>query len=156
MTYSFMFASVGGLMLIFSEYEPTLCIMVTKFGINIAFTLCYIVNAEYFPAIVCSRVFGICNLFARFSTILSPLIAEVEPPIPMCICVGICLMSSIGSLFLTKNEEAEAAMNEIDDSISQNTLVEFGSFAFGGGVVLDAELSDGDKFERILGSISKP
>ena len=155
-TFSFMFASCGGLMLIFSEYEPTFCIMVTKFGINCAFTLCYIVNAEYFPAIVCSRVFGICNLFARFSTILSPVIAEIEPPIPMCICVCICLMSSFGSLFLTKNEEAEAAMNDIDDSISQNTLVDFGSFAFGGGVVLDGEQSDGDNFERITESLSKP
>jgi len=65
-------------------------------------------------------------------------------------------MSSFGSLFLTKNDEAEAAMNDIDDSISQNTLVEFGSFAFGGGVVLDTEKSEEDNFERINGSISKP
>ena len=93
-------------------------IMMTKFGINIAFTLCYIINAEYFPSIVCSRVFGVCNIFSRISTILSPLIAEVTPPIPMVIYVLICFISMIASLFLTKNEEAELALQELDDSIS--------------------------------------
>lgn len=60
-----------------------LCMMITKFGINAAFTLCYIVTADYFPEVVCSRVFGICNVFARISTILSPMISEIHAPIPI-------------------------------------------------------------------------
>ena len=79
--------------------------MTTKFGINICFTLCYIINAEYFPPIVCSRIFGICNIFSRVSTILSPLIAEVTPPIPMVAYVTICTISMLASAFLTKEDE---------------------------------------------------
>ena len=94
--------------------------MVTKFGINICFTLCYIINAEYFPSIVCSRVFGICNIFSRISTILSPLIAEVTPPIPMGIYVLICTISMVASMFLTKGEENDA-FADLDDCMSMQS-----------------------------------
>ena len=114
-------AAVAGFLLMMSSdsYAIMASMMTTKFGINICFTLCYIINAEYFPAVVCSRIFGICNIFSRVSTILSPLIAEVTPPIPMIVYVTICGISMIASAFLTKNEELQDAMAEIDECMSQ-------------------------------------
>ena len=100
---------------------------VTRFGINCAFSLCYIITAEYFPPIVCSRVFGICNLFARLATILSPLLAEVTPPVPMVIYIMICIILMIASLFLAKSEDTEAAMQDLDDSISMHSSNLFSS-----------------------------
>lgn len=118
---SYALAAIGGVLLILFDQNEVLIMvlmMVTKFGINVCFTLCYIINAEYFPSIVCSRVFGICNIFSRISTILSPLIAEVTPPIPMIIYVLICSVSMIASMFLRKAEDGEA-FADIDDCMSQ-------------------------------------
>ena len=98
-------------------------ILVTKFGINIAFTLCYIINAEYFPSIVCSRVFGVCNIFSRISTVLSPLIAEIPAPYPMVIYVFVCTVNMVASTLLKKNEDADEALKELDESISQHSKI---------------------------------
>lgn len=127
MSYSLAF--VGGFLLIASGKDEILimiCVLITKFGINSAFTLCYIINTEYFPSIVCSRIFGICNIFARISTIMSPLIAEITPPIPMLIYCLICALSSIASMFLTKNKDAEEAIQDLDDSFSSHSDYRFG------------------------------
>jgi MFS family permease len=121
LSFSFACAALGAVLLTQSTSDPTqitICIMTTKFGINCAFTLCYIISAEYFPSIVCSRVFGICNIFARVATIMSPMISELDPPIPMMIYVLFCSVTMVASRFLTKNEEAEEAMRELDESIS--------------------------------------
>ena len=59
-------------------------------------------------------------MFARFSTILSPLIAEIDPPIPMIIYCLISAVSMLISLFLTKSEDIEEAMKDLDDSISMH------------------------------------
>ena len=121
---SFAISALGGVCLNLVQKQNKILIMIiimtTKFGINIAFTLCYIINAEYFPSIICSRVFGICNIFSRISTILSPLIAEVTPPMPMVIYVFVCFISMIASLFLTKtgSDDIDLALQDLDDSIS--------------------------------------
>jgi len=124
MTLSFLLSTVGGFLLIFAgdnELWIMIFMLFTRFGINICFTLCYIINAEYFPAIVCSSIFGICNIFSRISTILSPLIAEIKAPVPMIIYIFICMLSTVSSLFLTKNEEADEAMKDLDDTMSYNS-----------------------------------
>lgn len=113
MFYSYALAAFSGVLLTVFDQSPLaimIFMLVTKFGINCAFTLCYIINAEYFPAMVCSRIFGICNIFSRISTILSPLIAEVTPPVPMMTYVLVCTLSMIASQFLTKNDEIEGAL----------------------------------------------
>lgn len=85
--------------------------LMTRFGISIAFTLCFIITAEFFPAIVSSRVFGICNIFAKLSTIMSPLLAEVTPPVPMVIYVIFCLVTMFAALFLEKKEDIQSNAN---------------------------------------------
>ena len=95
--------------------------LLTRGGINICFVLCYIINAEYFPAILSASIFGICNLFSRITTIASPLIAEVHAPIPMLIYITVCTISSFFSLFLKGNEEIDEAMRDLDDTLSQHS-----------------------------------
>lgn len=92
-------------------------VLLTRYGINSTFTLCYIITSDYFPSIVSSQVFGICNVFSRFSTILSPMIAELDPPVPMIIYCLVCVVSMTVSCFLTKNEEIEAAMRDLEESL---------------------------------------
>ena len=124
MFLSFSLAALGAVALMFShdsQYDRIfipLFVLITRFGINSAFTLCYIITADYFPSIVSSRVFGICNLFSRFATILSPMIAELEPPLPMIVYSIVCSITMISSLGLTKSEEIAEAMKDIDDSLS--------------------------------------
>jgi len=124
---SFTLAAFGAIALMFArdnendKYIIPVFVLITRFGINSAFTLCYIITADYFPSIVSSRVFGICNLFSRFATILSPMIAELEPPLPMLIYAGVCCLSMISSLGLTKSEEVAEAMKDIDDSLSYHS-----------------------------------
>jgi len=111
--FSFSLAAIAGLGLILVGDEPIqimVYVLITRYGINSAFTLCYIITADYFPSIVSSQVFGICNVFSRFSTILSPLIAEIDKPVPMMVYCLICFLSMIVSLFLTKSKEIEDAM----------------------------------------------
>ena len=130
MLASFGCAALGGILLIMAGENQTYILwmmFVTRFGINCAFSLCYIITAEYFPPIVCSRVFGICNLFARLATILSPLLAEITPPFPMVIYIMICIILMIASLFLTKSEDIDDAMQDLDDSISMHSSNLFSS-----------------------------
>jgi MFS family permease len=127
---SFSLADLGAIALMFSAHSQyshvsnfdkmfiPIFVLITRFGINSAFTLCYIITADYFPSIVSSRVFGICNLFSRFATILSPMIAELDPPMPMILYSIICCITMLSSLGLTKNEEVGEAMKDIDDSLS--------------------------------------
>ena len=121
---SFSLAALGAVALMFAHDNATnkyiipIFVLITRFGINSAFTLCYIITADYFPSIVQSRVFGICNLFSRFATILSPMIAELDAPLPMVVYSIVCSITMISSLGLTKSEEVAEAMKDIDDSLS--------------------------------------
>jgi MFS family permease len=118
---SFSLATFGAIALMFSgtnKYLIVIFVLISRFGINSAFTLCYIITADYFPSIVTSRVFGLCSVFSRMATILSPMIAEFEPPVPMIIYSIVCTITMISSLGLTKSEEITDAMKDIDDSLS--------------------------------------
>jgi MFS family permease len=54
-------------------------ILTCKFGISQAFNVAYIGNLMLFPTDVVTSSFGICNIFARISTILAPFVAEIKP-----------------------------------------------------------------------------
>lgn len=128
---SFSLATFGAIALMFSGNDKILImvfVMMTRFGINSAFTLCYIITADYFPSIVTSRVFGLCNVFSRFATILSPMVAELEPPVPMIIYSIVCMITMISSLGLVKSEEINEAFKDIDDSLSFHSQFTAGSF----------------------------
>ena len=103
---AFILAAAGGLFLvIFFQADGFLIaifVLFAKFGISFAFNVSYLSTPQMFPTALCSTAFGICNLFARFSTILSPLIAELKDPIPMSIFTITCIASAFFPLFLRK------------------------------------------------------
>jgi len=72
-------------------------VLIAKFGISWSFNNCYLSTPLLFPAHLRVRVFGICHLLASFVTVLSPLLAEIEPPTPMIVFTitsGIALVIS--------------------------------------------------------------
>ena len=77
-------------------------VILLKLGLSSAQNLCYILTAEYFPIEYASSVFGYCNIAARFTTILAPLIAEMDPPMPLLI---FSLINMLTLMFVEKLEK---------------------------------------------------
>ena len=79
---SFFFAFSGCLLITLLEsdskynanYMP-LCVLLTRFGIGSAFGLIYLGNF-IFPVQYASQTLSFCNTFARFFTVISPVISE--------------------------------------------------------------------------------
>jgi hypothetical protein len=72
-----------------------LLIILIKLGLSSAQNICALITAEYFPAAYSSSVFGFCSMAARFTTILAPLIAEMEAPYPLLVFSFINLVSIV-------------------------------------------------------------
>ena len=108
---AFILAALGGILLvIFFNAEGALIavfILFAKFGISFAFNLSYLATPQMFPTALCTTAFGICNIFARFSTILSPLIAELPDPVPMSIFTVFCIASALLPLFLRQVKKSD-------------------------------------------------
>ena len=108
---SFILASLGGLLLIFLYNADGLVIGVfvlfAKFGCSFAFNLVYFATPQMFPTAHCGKAFGICNVIARFSTIFSPLIAELPDPVPMAFFSAMTIVSAFLPIFLRKVKKEE-------------------------------------------------
>ena len=108
-TFVFWFtnAFLGGLCYVIfgSSYESLIPVFLlfAKGGVTGTFTISYLANAQIFPAIIAGTAFGICNFGAKTATILSPMVAEVDPPVPMILfCVTTCL-GGLLSLLIRKD-----------------------------------------------------
>ena len=69
---SFFITCISALALVFfnsPDYPHTIMILVLliKYGMSSANTLCYLTTVEYFPAIYASSIFGECNTINRFA-----------------------------------------------------------------------------------------
>ena len=108
---AFILAAAGGILLvIFFNAEGALIavfILFAKFGISFAFNLSYLATPQMFPVALCTTAFGICNIFARISTIMSPLIAELPDPVPMSIFSVICIATAFLPLFLRQVKKGD-------------------------------------------------
>ena len=86
--------------------------MGAKFGVTIGFCIVYIAHTSLFPVMFAATSMGFCNIFARAVSIASPLVAQMEQPLPM-ICFSVSnIVCSILATFLvvddpTKVEEIE-------------------------------------------------
>jgi hypothetical protein len=69
--------------------------MFAKFGICCAFNMSFISSVELIPAIIATSAFGFSNVFARVVTMLSPQIAELDPPLPLKINIGVTTLAII-------------------------------------------------------------
>ena len=86
LTMFFSISAVAGAVFWIGFNSPmviTVLILIAKFGISAAYWLIYIVTAKIFPAMYAATVFGICNIFARIVTALTPMIIELPTPYPM-------------------------------------------------------------------------
>lgn len=75
----------------------------SKFGISGSFNVVYLANG-LFPPVYSSTTFGLCNFFARFASMLAPIFAEFEKPIPMTIFCVMAGMAAGVSMFLRTND----------------------------------------------------
>jgi MFS transporter, OCT family, solute carrier family 22 (organic cation transporter), member 4/5 len=100
----FLIATFGGIALvILSESQPGLIPIMVAFakgGVQATLEICYLANSFLFPAIFSGTAFGICNAGAKISTIVSPILAEFNPPLPMIIFSIFTSMGSFLSIFL--------------------------------------------------------
>lgn len=68
--------------------------------------MCYIYTFQYFPLEVRGNAMKWCNITARTCTMLSPVVAELENPIPIIVAmceVGLALLCS----FLLEDEDKD-------------------------------------------------
>ena len=107
-TTSYILAIVGTvLLIIYWQHEDLILIfiMFAKFGTCCAFNMTFIASVELIPAIFATSAFGFANAVARIVTILSPLIAELDPPLPLKINVGVTLFAILVTQFtITKDK----------------------------------------------------
>jgi len=75
-------------------------VTLAKFGISSAFVIVYVATVDVFPTLFCATAIGFCNFFARVATILAPLIAEKQPPLPMLIFTSMTAVGSVLALFI--------------------------------------------------------
>ena len=54
------------------------CLLLSKFGVAYALNLCYLVTSDYFPTNISSTILGACCFCERFTSIMAPIIAEME------------------------------------------------------------------------------
>ena len=99
----FLIASIGGTLLIFcfeiASAMPVF-VLLAKFGVSFAFNVSYLGTPQLFPVVLTGTAFGICNIFSRFSTVLSAPVAEFTDPLPMIIFTSLTVIAGVLSLFL--------------------------------------------------------
>ena len=69
-------------------------VLLGKFGLGSAFGLIYLSNF-IFPTKYATQTLGFCNTFARFFTMLSPMIVEIDIPIPMICLTSFCVLAGL-------------------------------------------------------------
>ena len=95
---------VFGFGLVFFEegWIVSTCIGFIEVGLGGGFSMCYYITSEYFPPLFLGFAFSVSQFCSRGSSILSYLLTDLKPPIPMillCITTGVALFSI---LFLIK------------------------------------------------------
>ncbi len=115
----FAISIVGGICLIIWFNEVSIIpvfILAARFGVSATFNVCYLANAQIFPTIFAGTVFGICNVFAKTITIISPLLAEVDPPVPMIVFVITCGIACVASFFIITSDDPNKPAVKGDDA----------------------------------------
>ncbi len=108
-TITFTCALIGGLFLLFlGDGNPNLVpyfLSLAKCGIKVTLDTCYLANAMLFPAIFAGTAFGICNVGAKFASTISPMLAELEAPVPMIVFTCVSFLALISSYLLKPYKE---------------------------------------------------
>ena len=119
---------IGGIALIIvgdaedlPKIVPPILVMTARLGVKVALDLCYLANSTIFPAIFAGTAFGLCNLGAKLLTIMSPLLAEADKPMPMIVYSvllvgGIFAAISLQSEPKTSSNTAQQEEDEVNSS----------------------------------------
>jgi len=57
--------------------------MIAKYGTTLSFGLNYTSNSYLFPTLFAATAIGLCNSFARSFSAISPIISQIDEPVPM-------------------------------------------------------------------------
>ena len=79
--------------------------MLTNLGVVIAFDVAYLINAQLFPTILLSTVYGVCNIMGRSISIFSPIVAKLPDPFPLVALAIFAGVSAFLSLGLVKRND---------------------------------------------------
>lgn len=79
---AFGIGTVGALLLCFGN-NVTIAVFIAKFGFCQAWPTNFLSIPLLFPTSLNATSMSICNGFAIIMTVLSPIVAEIDPPIPM-------------------------------------------------------------------------
>lgn len=71
-----------------------------SFGITGCFMIVYICMVDVFPTLFVSTAMGFCNFIARVLTIAAPIVAELQPPLPMSLFVGLTTLAVALTFFI--------------------------------------------------------
>ena len=97
-----------------------------KIGVNLTMQFTYYVSfndPKTFPLVKRTTAIGICNFIARFVTIFSPLIAEIDRPIPILIVIIVTTIGLITSFTFPSIEDDRQEAQSIQDSISKQNWI---------------------------------
>lgn len=105
---SFTLALFGTILLIlFSQKSAWIPVMllIAKLGFSQAFVAAYLSIILIYPTILASTAMGICNLLARVSSVMTPIVAEIEAPINLVILVSIAGVALTASQCLRVSDQ---------------------------------------------------
>ena len=74
--------------------------MLTKFGVAFTFNVLYISHANLFPVLFAATALGLCNMVARLFSALSPLLAQMDEPLPMIVLTLLTAITTILAFFI--------------------------------------------------------
>lgn len=80
-------------------------VLLARGGVKVALDLCYLANSTIFPAIFAGTAFGLCNIGGKSFTILSPLLAELEAPIPMLVFTIVVSIAIFAAMMIRTSPE---------------------------------------------------
>lgn len=101
-----------------------ICVFVTSFGISCAFVQAYSTGAKIFPALFLGTALAVSNIFSRVATTLSPMIAEIDKPVPLIFLCSIALLGIGVSFFLRIPEDKEQLTEAVIEKKEGRSRVE--------------------------------
>lgn len=112
-----------GLIFFKNDAIMAVCIGVIELGIGGSFTLVYFINTEYFPTLFTAFAFAVCQVGARGTTMLSYVLSDLKPPIPMILLTSIGLISLILLLFLSKPRDYDA-IERLPSAVTDDEIID--------------------------------
>ena len=102
--FCFVVAFIGSVSLIIvsdgNYLVISLLVMVAKFGISMGWVGCYMGMILLFKTTLVGAAMGYCNVLCRITAMAAPLVAEIDPPVPMMTISTLTLVGAILTQFI--------------------------------------------------------